>query len=236
MAIKLLAKSAISKLQAADKQREVDEGLKLARRVDTLREVVSQEDASLQKFRSETLSAIQAEITDHTTKRDALKNEVVGLETRRAAALEPLASQIQEIKDNKTRLSFYEDELDEKSKVLYAREGDSDEREREIAEREKQTTYAHIDAQERLQKADTLKNEAERTNSIANQTLVDAQIKASSLLADAEQRKEWVTQRETAVSVKEEELRTKEIDLAKQFSVLKDREATLARNIKRNGN
>ena len=81
--MKLLPKSDIAKAKSVDKQREIDEGMKLAKRVDSLREVAAAEEASLKKFRSETLGAINTEITANATKRDELTQEVQSLEERK---------------------------------------------------------------------------------------------------------------------------------------------------------
>lgn len=79
MPIKLLPKQEISRLQAEQKRAIVSEGMKLARRVDNLREIAAQEEASLASFRSATLKAIKNEIASAKQERDGLLSEVVSL-------------------------------------------------------------------------------------------------------------------------------------------------------------
>ena len=56
--IKLLSKSEIDKAKNADKAKEIAEGLKISRKVDSLRELMADEEKALEKFRSESLFAI----------------------------------------------------------------------------------------------------------------------------------------------------------------------------------
>lgn len=231
--MRLLAKSDVDKAKSIDRQREIDEGLKLARRVDALREVAAQEEATLATYRATTLSTIQGEIASETTKLNKLKGEVRTLEKRKADALAPLTVELEKIEAGRLELSNKEGELVAREAALYLDEVDIKEIVKILNKREEQTTYAQLDANQRLRDAGILKDEAERLQRLANDTLTTATASAEEILANAIQREEWVAARELAASAKEEELRTKEIDLAKEFSKLRDREATLERNIKR---
>lgn len=73
--MKLLSKSDVQKAKSLDRQREIDEGLKLARRVDALREIAAAEESSLAKFRIETIAKIHDEISILAAKRDELQIE-----------------------------------------------------------------------------------------------------------------------------------------------------------------
>lgn len=232
--MKLLAKSDISKAKSVDRQREIDEGLKLATKVDALREISAQEEASLAKFRTETLWVIASEILSETTKRDELKAEVQVLEDRKVEALKPLTEELNKIAVGKEHLAEVKSTLDSRQERIQEKERNLEQREQGIAKLEKDISYTQEDISRRLQNAGTLESNAERLHRDANDTLEDARIQATATLATAAQRETWVAEREKASSAKEEELRTKEIDLAKEWSRLKDREATLERNIKRN--
>ena len=104
MAIKLLAKRDIDAAKAKERSLEVAEGLKLANRVDGLRETQAQEEASLQRFRTETIKKINEEITESTAKRDSLLTEVKTLQADRERALIPLDKEKQEIVEERVEL------------------------------------------------------------------------------------------------------------------------------------
>ena len=71
--MKLLKKSEINTLKAQERKAEIDQGLKLSRRVDVLRETAAQEEASLEAFRRSSIKAINEEIKQLTYVRDSLK-------------------------------------------------------------------------------------------------------------------------------------------------------------------
>ncbi len=233
--MKLLAKSEVTKAKSLDRQREVDEGMKLAKRVDTLREVALQEERSLTRYRTETVGKIQKEVTELGDKRDALLEEVRFLAARREELSAPLNEEWDVIYLQKELLSKRETGLDGREAGIRLREADLADRQDAVTKHEQTVVYAHDDARERLQKAGILKDDSERLNRDAQSILTRATTQSKSLMATAEERLAWVEAREKAAFAKEEELRNQEIELAKDFSRLMDREATLARNLKRNG-
>ncbi len=76
MAMRLLPKQEVSSLQAAKKRVEIDEGIKLARRVDSLREIAASEEASLALFRTNTLKSISEDIKKIETERETVAAQV----------------------------------------------------------------------------------------------------------------------------------------------------------------
>lgn len=73
--MKLLAKSDIQKAKSIERQQLVNEGLKLAKRVDDLREVVAEEEQTLENFRRETLKEIHRQIRIEQAKLDKIINK-----------------------------------------------------------------------------------------------------------------------------------------------------------------
>jgi len=56
--MRLLAKREVDQRKSVERARDIDEGMKLARQVDTLRETKAEEEASLARFRTESISKI----------------------------------------------------------------------------------------------------------------------------------------------------------------------------------
>lgn len=108
MPMRLLPKKEISVLQANKKRAEIDEGLKLSRRVDSLREIASNEEASLASFRSSTLKAIQSDIKKVEDERIGLLNQVKELRI--------------ELELGKSELDIRENELHIGQNILLAQE------------------------------------------------------------------------------------------------------------------
>lgn len=99
--MKLLDKKVIDSQKALERKIEIDEGVKLAKKVDTLRETIATEEKRLADFRIESLKTIQTEIRSYTDKRDTLANEIKSLEKIRIELQKPLDKEWDRV--NKTR-------------------------------------------------------------------------------------------------------------------------------------
>lgn len=232
MGMKLLPKSEVEKARAADKQREINEGSKLAKKIDNLREVVVEEEEALELFRKETIKRIYEEITVEAQKRDNLKKEVTDLETRKRIALEPLDQQWGELKE--AQRSF------EEVKTQHLSWADT------VGQRE-------VAIGNREQGAQELLTRAQLANAICDARLLEtgeAQNKAKLALEAAENIKgdavrvkeeveSYLTSRETNVAVREASVTMKEslIEKSKKriaagWRLLNDRKAAFYRDIK----
>lgn len=95
--MELLKKSAIDTLKANERKREIDEGMKLASRVDKLRELASTEQTNLSKFRDTTMKAIRNEIDTEIAKKDALVRENTELREENARLKQVLEKTVEDI-------------------------------------------------------------------------------------------------------------------------------------------
>lgn len=73
--MRLLAKSDINRKKSIERQQLIDEGLKLAKRVDDLREVVSQEEQALERFRRESIKEIHKQISIERARLEEIINK-----------------------------------------------------------------------------------------------------------------------------------------------------------------
>ncbi len=171
--IRLLSRREIDTAKAQDRSREVQEGAKLANRVDALRETVVSEEKGLEEFRSKTLSGIQVEIDTKIAERDFLVGVVDHLKAERAAALVPL--------DEKKAL------LEEKQRLLK-------EKEEEIAIKEGELKLAiglNINREEQNQiETERIAEIKERTSVLMEQTARMNTRAATRLMQDSEKAKE----------------------------------------------
>ena len=227
--MKLLQKSDIAKAKSVDRQREIDQGVQLAKRVDSLRETVAQEEASLQKFRKETLSTIQAQITTESDRLGALTSEVAELERRKGLALEPLDAQWKELSNAQLAHQEKTESLEQKRQELDRKDTELSSREQVTISKEEVINLRLQDADRRLVESATLKDNADRQNTLASETLRKTEQEASLRLAGILRKEEQLNEREATAFAKEEELRNKEISLAQEWSLLKDRQETFIR-------
>ena len=235
--MKLLKKSEVDKAKALDRQREIVEGSKLAARVDTLREVAATEEASLEKFRRETIAQINKEIVSALTRRDALQDEVKLLENLKAKALVPVGEAWREVNKEEVRLlmddrrrQFIEREI-----ALQEREARMSHNEKIVAEREIQTTYSHEDAQERLVEAAELKYQALQAKDEAGKIILSARREATDILFAANMQKDLAYEQTRDIEKREEMLKSSQAKYEADLKRLVDREKTLERNLIRYG-
>src|SRR5258708_2263052 len=101
--MKLLDKKTVDTLKAVERKKEVDEGAKLAKRVDNLRELSAKEEANLTKFRDESLKKIREEIEQEVQKCDVLKKENVILVEQNRILRIPLDVEWEEVRTLQTQ-------------------------------------------------------------------------------------------------------------------------------------
>ena len=231
--MKLLDKKEVVERKARDRQREIDEGVKLSGQVDTLREVRATEEQSLEKFRRETVSNIATEIDRAAKKKELLLAEVALLEDRREKALEPLTKREYEIKQKEIKL------IEEKAAINWRRdslatfEENLETREKSLSTLETKARYTHEDAVRRLEEADIMREAAERKEQEAREILERAEEAAKEKMHDAADRERKVKDREEDVADREKKVQAREIFLNHELVRLNDRVATLERTLKR---
>lgn len=94
--MKLLKKPELTSLKAQERKIEIDEGAKLAKKIDLLRQMSSEEESRLAKFRTESLRVIKEELEKLTATRSSIINEIAILTKKR----DSLQDAINEIKNN----------------------------------------------------------------------------------------------------------------------------------------
>ncbi len=225
MSMRLLPKNELNQAKAAEQKLKIEEGLKIAHRVDVVRQTLLAEEAGLEKFRRETMAKIHEETVRLLQKVEDLKGEVGQLETRRAEALKPLDNEWAALAEAKKQFNVDLQDLNEKSVVVA-------EREKQAAKAVKQASDALTRAatrddvsREKLNEANAYHREAKRARKAA--LTVEAKAKALSEAMEAEltHRDMEAAARERSVTMKEATLNERETELAKGWALLEDRKA-----------
>jgi len=233
MGTRLLKKSEVDQAKALDRQREINEGLKIAKRVDILRETHAQEETSLQTFRQKTLAEIHEEITKKTEERDNLADEVRKLERRKEEALKPLTEEQESLSKQRTSL--------EKERVSFDRE---QERLRVLIKTADDAVYkAKLErdkAEDDRKRSAALLLEANEAKELAKEALKEAKEQREIATEVRKSAEEGLLQRELAIASVERDLKNKAENLAKieenqrsRERALEDKYATLLRTEQR---
>lgn len=122
--MRLLSKSEIDKAKAQDRQREVSEGMKLAKSVDSLRETHAHEEVALSKFRENTLKQAMDDISKAEADKRILDEEVKNLREEREILLNPvdLTEAREKVAKERIEVDLQKAENSEKEKDLVSRE------------------------------------------------------------------------------------------------------------------
>ena len=222
MAVRLLNRSEVDKRKAEEKRQAMEEGLKIAERVDTLRETLAAEEALFKKIHFDSLDAIQTEIAEKHKERESLDTQIREKKKEWKAQLEkmygPLDTQwMTYVKEEKAR-------IDSETARLAQIE----------ANLQKEAARIAAHAQENAEKESTLDTErheyqrltadAKRQVAHAATTLASARNKAQELLSEAELKMANALKEEQRITGVAADLAIKEQELQKQHIELQERE------------
>lgn len=231
--IKLLTKQEIAKAQSLDRSKEIAEGLKISRKVDSLRELMAHEEQVLAKFRDESILAINKEVSEVTDVKNSLLAEVIALRIEKTKGLKEVEVANKDLVAYKRFLDERDGELAEKHKTL-------DEKEEEVtlnlqnSNDELERSRSHTEEGKRLHE----KAFAEREEAVI--TLIEAKdVKANVLTFKKEtekslsSREKLVNQRETSALAMEEANKEMRTELDNEKIKLSDQRKTLERALER---
>lgn len=213
--MRLIDKKDILVQKSTERKREIDEGVKLAKSIDTLRETHAKEQQGLKRFRDESLKVIKNEIEIHNKKRDELFKEIQILEEQKILAQAPidLIKEWTKVKIDQEQIkSTTHDLVERESKVIenettiQVKENLFAKREETIKENENLTNRFLTEANNKYLLAEKHENEsnerAKQTQSILNEK--DNELRA----------------KETNLSVKERDLHLKEEQIEKEKQLI----------------
>lgn len=89
--LRLLDKKEINTLQAKEKNQAVQEGLKLTRRIDGLRELEAETESNYEKFRSSALQGIHKEVEENLLVKEQLDRDIQKQREKLDELLKPLS-------------------------------------------------------------------------------------------------------------------------------------------------
>lgn len=236
--IRLLSKQDIQQAKARERQQEITEGVKLAQRVDSLRELQAEEEQALKKFRDETLTEIHKEITEKITERDSLIYELSRLKKDREEAIKPLTKEWEKIDQVNRGLNEQGNLLTERELAVQKKE--------ELAEEEiYHAKEANFRAKSREDNALRLNQDTEQKNLIASENFSQSIFIKEQSEKLAQEVEIDLRKRDTELAIQERDnsvtrklLETERENLNKEWKLLNDRKALFERNLKRikNGN
>ena len=233
MGVKLLQKSEIASLKAKAQGREVQEGVKIATRVDGLRELWSKTESDFELYKTSTLAAIQDEVVKANEEKQKIDGELRTLKAEYEQLLPEIPMKRAELAAFEKRLTAWEKKLVKKEDGVALGEID-------IAEARQRADFAKVRNEDNERISRNLLIQANKKKQDADEAL----LKARSIQATAEKEKKDIEQslslREMAIKAQEQELLTNQMNLASDRKVLavekvrvNDMRQTLERSLER---
>lgn len=231
--MKLLRKSEVLALKESERAREAAEGVKIARRVDELRELQTNTAKKLDDFRDSTLRVITEEIKSLGAKRDSLANEVSVLQKKYDALLPGIPLKREAIKKREEAIATQEQVILAKEESLRLQELDIYELKEAVKKNLAQAASTNESADNRLK--DAFYKEGE-----ASQALQRAQKVESNAVKAKEVQEMQLGERERAVARREGDFEirvsiqeAKEREFEQERKKLEDRRAMVERTLER---
>jgi DNA repair exonuclease SbcCD ATPase subunit len=236
--MKLHDRIEISDQKANERKLEIQEGAKLAKKIDALRELVAKEQNNLNKFRDESLKQIKKEIDSYIEEKNKLQTEVFELRDERIRLSAPIdlveewayvkreksIVETQKEENSQTRLSLMAKEIDlikDKEKL----EGDS----KEVERLRVHNTKKLIEAEQNFKKSEEIRQSVEqmRDRFISD---MEAETKAINIRLDN------IRVKEHELNLEKEKVESDQREIQTQWTQIRDQRATLERAFNRLNN
>lgn len=219
---RLLSKHEIDKRKAEEERQQIESGMRIAEKVDTLRETLASEEVAFSTYRIDSLTSIQKEIDARFLVRDELDRDIKKKRKEWSDLLEPLDKNWKKyVEDEKNRIDSQVKSNDELSSKLHKELFQATSRKKESDE------FAKKLQSERFQ-YERLTASAKKKEEEANQVLDKARNKAQVIVSKAEikdaeviSRLDSVKEYETHLQLQAKSLKDRELKIEqREFKVL----------------
>lgn len=231
--MKLLDKREIDRAKAAERKLDIDQGAKLASKVDKLRELASKEEGSLNRYVAAVREAALAQVAEYVKQRDQALSDAITAQQQRDALLKPINYRAEEFKSREAALEAAREALKQDKQMLAGRSALMDKRENEarVAKEinDEEAAALHKISIETLR----LQKESRADRSTSANLLADTETKAGQILADAGKKSMDLKARELSHARDREKLANDVKALNARERAIIDREETLARELRR---
>jgi len=146
----------------AERKVDIDQGIILARKVDTVRQNLAKEEAKWATFHSETIKELQNQIDTKIKERDVLESTITDLKQERTELLKPLDKEWALVKEEREQIVVVEKNLEELQKRLNKTSEDISKQLQEIEIEKKRQSDTKAEIQKQGEQASGLLIEASK--------------------------------------------------------------------------
>lgn len=227
--MKLIDKSKIEREKRLEQEREIDRGIKLAKRVDEIRAKKVVEEENLKKWRDETLKIVQEEINAKIAERDRLIQETKEAEEARFAVEAPLDVQKERARNAKQAKANDDTvkHLLSRETSLIARESSLEVKQMELLERDIQLRADEELTQRFLHERKTEYDEAQTLKNRARELKEQAERDIQRRYKELTDREETISFLERNVANEREAIEREKMDIADEKLHIQSQQETL---------
>lgn len=196
---------------------EINEGAKLARKVDHLRETAAIEESRLSKFRTESLKTTKAEIDSLIKRRTTIEKELAVLEEKKRLLKIPLDQEWEKVKQESHDLKIAQNKLVRDQEAVINHQN-------KIEDREKGLILEESRVEDEKARADTISTELSYKLDEVNVTLADLEDQKYDLGEYIKTKNNELFSREAALAVNERQLGLREETLLQAQKDLENKE------------
>jgi chromosome segregation ATPase len=219
--MKLIPKSIVNTEIANQKKKQIDEGLLIARKVDSLRETL----ASLEKQHSDFIDGMQRELKSQTQPLidniASLKLEIENLESKRKELLKPLTKEWEEVNSKQKQIDNTLEQLSKDRLVLAKDQLVLEER----LKKEKENSFKINTVKNEISKVLKQEEENKKATEVALKSATDTLANSKE---ESEERIQAIKERDAKVAVREREVQLLKESLDADNKWIKEEKIRLA--------
>ena len=215
MPVKLIPKSEMAGLKAKQSAREIQEGVKIATRIDGLRSLWAKTEQDYETYKIAALSAIQGEIDGLSGKKEELTAELRQMQAKYDSLMTDISFKRSELAQSEKKLASWE-------KTLEKREEDAALSELDVKEASDAAKDALKSAEANERMSVRILADADSRKSAAEDALATAKTVREKAYADKKDIEESLGLRELSIIAKEQSMSKKEAQLAVTEKELND--------------
>lgn len=234
--MKLRSRDEIEKQKSSERKLEIDEGVKLANRVDALRKTSADEGSKLSIFRNSTLTETKSQIDNVILERDSILTEVLSLRKERLVLMKPLDDEWEKIYRIKKDMDDLNSQLEAKEASLNAREEDIAARGQRLIFIERETIDQLDQARDLVFQRQSLVTRVEDRLATIEEGNRIQDISIANRVRNLDDREVGIALHERALKMREDQVVDDRRALLDKERALNDREETLVREELRNLN
>lgn len=226
----------INKSKASERKIEIDNGVALARQIDSLRSTFVQERIAHEAWKKSQIEELNRQTEGLQDGIDAKKREIAQLDEQRQKLIEPLDAEWQKVNEKSAHLE------EEKNELFLDKERFKD-KEKLLEEEKLKVSNSLIKTIRNEQRTEKNLKEAEEAKKAIQKSLEESKItKFQQENYYLERNKDLEKEIETyqvalkTIEIREQEVKDKESELSERELLLKDRQAMFERNVLRNQN